>query len=212
MFFHSEASITPVMTTKNFHNQPVTVMNSSSTSPSLSGNKSIQQRRTQSSSIESTEDPIEEFQRVTMLLSLLSSMNHEGRRVTMVEHCMIPSLERDLPPRRIALNALSILLVQGDEAVAVAMADHDIFSSGVYPTESSLHVLAMQDSAGLAEAAHASTDPSTLGNNVPLSAQPWSSLEGDHPRTGDITPEEYICVPKGTSVWQAVSMDPWSQR
>lgn len=92
--------------------------------------------------------------------------------MTMVEHSMIPFLERDLPPHRLALNALSILLVQGDETVAVAMANHDIFSSGILPTESSLHVLVMQDSAGLAGAAHTSTDPSRLGKTFPLSSQP----------------------------------------
>lgn len=148
-----------------------------------------------------------------MLLSLLSSINHEGQQVTMVEHCMIPSLERDLPPRRLALNALSILLVQGDETVAVAMADHDIFSSGVLPTELSLHVLVMQDSAGLAEATHTSTDPSRLGKTFPLSPQPQSSLDRDHPHIGNITPEiQYIRLPQGASVWEAVSRDPWSQR
>ena len=153
------------MSTQKFQDEPV--MNSST---SLSNTEVKQDRCTPSSNLECTEDPVEEFHQVMMLLSLLSSINDEGQWMTMIEHCMIPSLERDLLPRCPALNALSILLVQGDETVAVAMANHDIFSSGAFLTEPSLHILMMQDSAGLAGAAYTSMDPFTLGN-TPLSPQ-----------------------------------------
>lgn len=92
IYLESEVSITSAMPTQK-QNEPV--MNSST---SLSATEVKQHRCTQSSNIESMEDPIKEFHWVTMLLSLLLSINHEGQQMTMVEHSMIPFLERDLPP------------------------------------------------------------------------------------------------------------------
>jgi hypothetical protein len=48
-----------------------------------------------------------------MLLSLLVDINRQGQQVVAVESLdwMITSLERNLPPYRLTLNALTILLV-----------------------------------------------------------------------------------------------------
>jgi len=147
---------------------------------------------------ETTKNPTDEFRRVTVLLSLLAGINHRGRQVATVESpdWMIASLERNLPPRRLALNAFTILLVRGHEAVAVATANHDIskdLGSGHSPRGSSLHILAMQEPAPIAEAEHAPADRSSH----------------DHWNTNPDA--QYMVLPRGTSAWKAVSKDAWSQ-
>jgi hypothetical protein len=157
----------------------------------------------------------DEFGRVTMLLSLLAVINRQGRQVAAVESpdCMVTPLERNLPSHRLALNALTVLLVRGNEAIAVATADHDISRDsgpGVLPTGSSLHVLAMQESAPIAEAEHARMDALRLGTTVPDSEWPWSSH--DLPRIWNTNPDaHYMVLPRGTSAWEAVSKAAWSQ-
>jgi hypothetical protein len=138
-----------------------------------------------------------------MLLSLLADINRQGWQVVAVESLdwMITSLERNLPPHRLALNALTTLLVQGNEAIAVATADHGI---------SSLHVLAMQEFAPIAGAEHAGVDASGLGTTVPDSEWPWSSH--DLPRIWNTNLDaHYAVLPQGTSAWEAVSKAAWGQ-
>jgi hypothetical protein len=170
---------------------------------------------TESANSETTKNPTDEFRRVTMLLPLLAVINRQARQVAAVESpdWMITSLERNLPSNRLALNALTILLVRGHEAIAVATADHDISSnsgSGVLPAGSSLHVLTMQEPAPIAEAEHARADTPRLGTTVPDSEWPWSSH--DLPRIWNTNPDaHYMVLPRGTSAWEAVSKAAWSQ-
>lgn len=187
--------------------------------PPLSGyaaSNSQQDRFAEDAGSEATKNStIDEFHQVTMLLSLLEAINHQGRKVANVESpdWMITSLERDLPPQRLALNALTILLVRGHEAIAVAAADHGISRasrSGVLPAESSLHILVMQESAHIAEAEHARMNISKLGTAIPDSEQlrPSNAL----PRIWSANPNaQYMVLPRGTSAWEAVAKDAWSQ-
>jgi hypothetical protein len=103
-----------------------------------------------------------EFRQVMVLLSLLAVINCQ-RQVAAVKlpDSMIVPLERNIPPHRLSLNAFTILLVRGHEAVATAAADHDIsrdLGSDHLPIGSNLHILAMQEPAPIVEA-----DPSSHG-------------------------------------------------
>jgi hypothetical protein len=187
--------------------------------PALSGSATRanpqQYGYTESANSEATKNTTDEFGRVTMLLSLLAAINHQGRQVAAVESpdWMITPLERNLPSHRLALNAFTILLVRGNEAIAVATADHDISTdsgSGVLPAGSSLHVLTMQESAPISEAEPARADAPRLGTAVPDSEWPWSSRDLSH--IWNTNPDaHYMVLPRGTSAWEAVSKAAWGQ-
>jgi hypothetical protein len=104
------------------------------------------------------EDVFAEFQRAMILMSLLATINSEGRQVLdsekyQADHnfdTILASLEWTQPTDRLVLTALSMLLVRNNEVVAVTtVADLEpgiMDPQGILPPDTNLHDLAMCES------------------------------------------------------------------
>jgi hypothetical protein len=167
-----------------------------------------------------------EFRQVTVMLSLLAAINSGGRQVLDSKpyeadrnfDAMPASLERTQPAHRLVMTALSILLVRNNEVVAVTAATDlgpgpETFNHrATSPPDSNLQDLASREASLLPESDLAKPglvdfiavrNPEWFNesNNSPL-AKIWK----DNPNA------QYMVLPTGTSRWEVVLNDAWSQK
>jgi hypothetical protein len=174
-----------------------------------------------------------EFRQVTVILSLLAAINSDGRQVLDSKpyeadqnfDAMLVSLDRTQPASRLVMTALSILLVRNNEVIAVTAAatapglrhaggiiNHpDSDRLPLHYSTSNLHALASREASSPVSdfAAPGLVDFIVVrnpewyneSNNSPL-AKIWK----ENPSA------QYMVLPKGTSRWEFILKDAWSQK
>jgi hypothetical protein len=172
------------------------------------------------------EDVFVEFQRATILMSLLAAINSEGRQVLdsekyQADHnfdTILASLEWMQPTDRLVSTALSMLLVRNNKVVAVTtVADLEpriVDPQGILPPDTNLHDLAMRESSPPPEADLARPG---LVDFIAVRNPEWDKeSKKSSGLSAKIWKEnlraQYMVLPKGTSHWEAVSKDPWGHK
>jgi hypothetical protein len=161
-----------------------------------------------------------EFRRLTMLVSLLTSINSDGRRVTSESpELMITSLEgRTQPIRSLAMNTLAILLIHHHEVVAVTATTPDHTSTfsnrsdsdAPMPIASNMQDLAKQEANPIPESKYA--EAGIMDFIVTSNPERPKSFQDHLPDIWKNHPTaQYMVVPPGRSSWKVVKISAWSQ-
>ena len=149
------------------------------------------------------QDPILEYRRLSMLLSLFTELNNEGQHGTAQSSEPFIASPAEASAYRVPLNAITTLLARHHDIVAVTAVPAPISNvalgsgSNMSHPASKVQIVVMQESHSIPQA----TDI-TLTPNPPLRSG-LPSVSKDIP--------EVVIVPRGTSSWQVVSAEPWSQ-
>lgn len=151
---------------------------------------------------------IAEFRQVSMVTSMVASINSDGRQVIESPEPFITSLERTQPIYRLAMNGLAILLVRNNEVVAVTThgSTPRCSDADISPPAANLQGLAEQELEPITDFEYAKM------KIVGFIVLPNPKRSPELPRMWKDNPEaHYAVMSSGKSSWKAVSQNPWCQ-
>ena len=116
------------------------------------------------------ESCLAEFRQTSMLLTVLAAINSQGWQVTMVSPIpTVRSMETNLPPIVMAMNALAVVLVRNKDVIAVTAAPGSILED--HPLEKVAEEEIVSDDPAIR------TDPTSSKTDYPRSSE--ESKHGD---------------------------------